>query len=187
MTKAKTKTDLIIEKWEELDCESVGAAEIIAIEDAVRERFGQRAVDSPMITARMLADEGAELRHDEIMKLYLDRAEETPPHDAALRNLFDLSDLDRVERSLRKAENLRKKLKNENDKDGFRLLRQEAIEAKTAVRKAATNDRLSRDERSMQAEAAEWITLWLQSPELFENWVTMRKASKNFKSAFGGK
>ena len=187
MSRARTKTDLIIEKWEELDCESVGAIEIIAIEEAVRERFGQRAVDSPMITARMLADEGAELRHSEIMALYLDRAEEPPPHEAALRNLFDLSDLDRIERSLKKAENLRRKLKSENDKDGLRLLREEAIETKAAAQKAAKNKVLSDDHRAVNAEAAEWITLWLQSPELFETWVKMRRASKNFKAAFGGK
>ncbi len=63
MYKSRTKTDLIIEVWEALDCESVGAKEIIAIEEAVREQFGQNAVESPMILARLLADEGAELRH----------------------------------------------------------------------------------------------------------------------------
>ena len=187
MSSAKTKTDLIIEKWEELDCESVGAKEIIAIEEAVRERFGQRAVDSPMVTARLLADEGAELRHSEIMELYLDRAEETPPHEAALRNLFDLSNLDSTERSLKKAENLRRKLQKENDKEGLRLLREDAIEAKKSAQKAAQDKALSDDARGIQAEAAEWITLWLQSPELFETWVRMRRGSKNFKAAFGGK
>jgi hypothetical protein len=180
MSRAKTKPDLIIEKWEELDCESVGAKEIIAIEEAVRERFGARAVDSPMVTARLLADEGAELRHSEIMSLYLNRAEEVPPHDAALRNLFDLSDLERTERSLKNAETLRRKLQKENDEHGLRRLREEAIEAKSKAKKS------SKDE-PVQAEAAEWITLWLQSPELFENWVKMRRASKNFKAALGGK
>lgn len=187
MPGAKTKTDLIIEKWEDLDCESVGAKEIIAIEETVRERFGPRAVDSPMVTARLLADEGAELRHSEIMALYLDRAEETPPHEAALRNLFDLSDLHRSDRSLKKAGNLLRKLQAENDKDGIRLLREDAIEAKKTAQTAAQNKALSDGERIIHAEAAEWITLWLQSPELFETWVKMRRASKNFKAAFGGK
>jgi hypothetical protein len=187
MGEARTKTDLIIEKWEELDCESVGASEIIAIEDAVRERFGPRAVDSPMVTARMLADEGAELRHDEIMKLYLDRAELPPPHDAALKNLFDLSDLARAERSIRNAENFRRKLKMENDKEGLRLLREEAIDAKSAAKRSATDKTLAAEVRAVHAEAAEWVTLWLQSPDLFDTWVKIRRASKPFRAAFGGK
>ena len=35
MWQSRTKIDLIIEVWEKLDCESVGAAEIEAIEEAV--------------------------------------------------------------------------------------------------------------------------------------------------------
>ncbi|HKX84510.1 MAG TPA: hypothetical protein VJL58_09850 [Pyrinomonadaceae bacterium] len=63
MWNSRNKTDLIFEVWEKLDCESVGAAEIEAIETVVREEYGDSAVDSPMILARMLADEGAILRH----------------------------------------------------------------------------------------------------------------------------
>ena len=187
MFSAKNKTDLIIEVWEKLDCESVGSKEIVAIENVVREQFGDQAIDSPMITARLLADEGAELRHAEIMGLYLDRAEKPPRHDAALRHLFDLSDLKRVERSLKSAENLRHKLNSENDKEGLRLLRERAIEAKTAAKKSASDKRLAEFDRDTQAEAAEWITLWLQSPELFENWVKIRRSSKDFKTRFSGK
>ena len=70
---SRTKLDLIIEVWEKLDCESVGAKEIEAIELVVRDKFGESAVDSPMIIARELADEGAELRHAEILKLDVER------------------------------------------------------------------------------------------------------------------
>lgn len=187
MYASKNKTDLIIEVWEKLDCESVGAMEIIAIEDAVRERFGEHAVDSPMITARLLADEGAELRHSEIMALYLDRAEKPPPHDAALRNLFDASDLDRLEASLRNAENFRKKLLKDRDNKGLRLLRQTAIDTKTAAIEISKDKRVPEFERAIHREAAEWLTLWLQSPELFENWAKLRRSSKDFKTQFSEK
>jgi len=185
MWKSRTKRDLMIEVWEKLDCESIGAKEIIAIEDAVRERFGQRAVDSPMRIARLLADEGAELRHSELMNLYVERAEDRP-YDAALNNLFDLSDLDKLQSSLRKAENLRRKLKKDNDAVGLRLLNKNAVETKALARKKSTDTSLSAAEKSIHAEAVEWITLWLQSPELFENWINMRRANKDFKRAFGG-
>ena len=54
MWTSRTKQDLIIEVWEKLDCESVGAAEIEAIEEAVRARYGEAAVESPMHIARRL-------------------------------------------------------------------------------------------------------------------------------------
>src|SRR4051794_37143775 len=92
MWKARTKTDLIIEVWEKLDCENVGAVEIEAITTVVADEYGESAVDSPMVMARLLADEGAQLRHSEIMGLYLRRAAERP-YDAAFRGLVRLDDL----------------------------------------------------------------------------------------------
>ena len=184
MFESKNKTDLIIEVWEKLDCESVGSKEIVAIEDAVRETFGASAVDSPMTVARLLADEGAELRHSEIMQLHVERASDRP-HDAAIQNLFDLTDLNALDSSLRKAENLRKVLLSRNDNPGLRLLRDRAIEMKKVAISTANDPRRPEDLRRAQAEAAEWITLWLQSPELFENWVRLRRASNDFKRAFG--
>ena len=65
---ARTKRDLIIEVWERLDCETVGARELDEIIGAVHERFGAGAVESPAQVARLLADEGAELRHAEVLE-----------------------------------------------------------------------------------------------------------------------
>src|SRR6266446_7946862 len=65
---ARTKEDLIVEVWEQLDCDSVGAAELEQIQKAIRERFGEGAVDSPASIARLLADEGAILRHPEVLE-----------------------------------------------------------------------------------------------------------------------
>ncbi|HVG28630.1 MAG TPA: hypothetical protein VM864_02820, partial [Pyrinomonadaceae bacterium] len=61
--RARTKRELMIEVWEHLDCETVGAEELEKIVAAVRERFDGGAVESPAAVARLLADEGAELRH----------------------------------------------------------------------------------------------------------------------------
>ena len=129
MWQAKTKTDLIIEVWEKLDCESVGASEIEAIETVVCEKYGNSAVDSPMIIARLLADEGAELRHSEIMELYVKRQLESPYH-AMFRNILKFSDFKQAVISIRQLENLRRKFVAENDKEGLRLVRETAIKGK---------------------------------------------------------
>ena len=183
MFDAKNKTDLIIEVWEKLDCESVGRDELLAIETVVRDTYGESAVDSPMVIARLLADEGAELRHSEIMQLHVERASDRP-HDAAIQNLFDLTDLNTLHSSLNKAENLRKVLLSRNDNTALRLLRGRAIEMKKFAVSTANDSRRPEDLRRVQTEAAEWITLWLQSPELFENWVRLRRLSEDFKQKF---
>lgn len=183
MWQAKTKNDLIIEVWEKLDCENVGAKEIIAIEDAVREKYGANAVDSPMIIARLLADEGAELRHAEIMKLDVERRLESP-YAPMFRNILKFSDFVQALVSIRKLENLRKKFAQEKDKEGLRLVRETAIKGKNRALMISKNPKVEAKKRAEKIEIAEWFTLWLQSPEVFENWVQIRQKSKDFKEKF---
>jgi len=154
MFEAKNKTDLMIEVWEKLDCESVGREEIVAIETVIRDVYGEMAVDTPMRIARLLADEGAELRHSELMELHLERRAEKPP-DASLLNLFDLSSLDSLGTSLRNAENLRKVLLAKNSNTEFKALRSKAIEIKKLAADNADdskNDELTRKQFEESAQ-----------------------------------
>lgn len=181
---SRTKVDLIIEVWEKLDCESVGAAEIEAIEVAVASRFGDAAVESPMRIARMLADEGAALRHSEIMELWIRRFADQP-HEAEFRNLISLNDLTSATRSIKQIENLRKKFLASGDKEGLRLLRDEVIEAKAEALRAARSRKADAQEREIKSEIVQWLTVWLQTPDIFEQWAQMRKRSDDFKTKFG--
>ena len=174
----------MIEVWEKLDCESVGAVEIEAIEVVVREGYGEAAVDSPMIIARLLADEGAELRHSEIMELYVKRQSDSP-YDAMFRNILNLSDFKHVLSSIRNLENLRKKFAAENDRQGLRLVRETALKAKRRLLFIAESKKFEQIKRDESAEIAEWFTIWMQTPEIFESWVELRQNSADYKKRFG--
>jgi len=173
----------MIEVWEKLDCESVGAAEIEAIEEAVSARYGTAAVETPMQIARLLADEGAALRHSEIMDLFVRRFSDRP-HEAEFRNLVKTDDLDSIRRSIRNIENLRSKFERSSDKEGLRLLREEVVETKVRLKKLAADRMVDKSLRESAQEMGEWLTIWLQSPELFDNWVKLRTASADYKTKF---
>ena len=183
MWQSRTKDDLIIEVWEKLDCESVGAKEIEAVEIVVGEKFGVSAVESPMIIARLLADEGAELRHSEILELDFKRRTESP-YDAMFRNILKFSDFKETLASLRRLENLRKKFSAENDREGLRLMREIGIKGKTRAQMIAGNEKVAPDKRAEKREIAEWFTIWLQNPEVFENWISLRQKSTDFIESF---
>lgn len=183
MWAASTKTDLIIEVWEKLDCESVGADEIEAIETVIKNVFGKVAVDSPMAIARLLSDEGAELRHSEIMELHVGRVSDRP-YNAALRNILKLDDLQGSLRTIRDLENLRQKYQSAMDKEGLRLLRETAIRGKDLALEAASRKHIDSFSRHLNNEIAAWLTIWLQTPEVFENWVSLRQKSKEFLDKF---
>lgn len=180
---SRTKADLIIEVWEKLDCESVGASEIEAIDEAVRSRFGAAAVESPMRTARLLADEGAMLRHAEIMHLWVKRCSDLP-HEAEFKNLLRLSTLREARASLRNVENLRRKFATDNDKEGLRLLRDEVLDAKKRLLRSDKIGRPELADRAMKTEVGEWLAIWLQSPDIFDNWVRLRQMSNDFRIRF---
>ncbi len=183
MWQSRTKEDLIIEVWEKLDCESVGRLEIEAIEVAVGDKFGQSAVEGPMIIARLLADEGADLRHPEILKLDVERRFETP-YAPMFRNILRLSDLKDTLSSIRHLENLRRKFQKSNDREGLRLLRKTALSGKERALEISKNEKIGMPRRAEQAEIAEWLTIWLGSPGVFENWVKLRQDSNDFRTKF---
>jgi hypothetical protein len=173
----------MIEVWEKLDCESVGAAEIEAIEAVVREQFGDQAVDPPMKLARALADEGAILRHSEIMGLYLACASERP-YDAAFRNILDLSSLGSAVTSIRSLESLRQKYKAEGDREGLRLVREAGLSAKQQAEETAARRNIEQMSQAVAREVAEWFRVWLQTPDMFASWIDLRMDSPGFKKQF---
>lgn len=175
---------MIIEVWEKLDCESIGAKEIIAIETVLGEQLGDGAVELPMKLARLLADEGAELRHSEILELDAKRRLESP-YDALFRNILKFTDFKETLSSIRRLENIRRKFAAERDTQGLRVVRETAIKGKSRAQMISKNEKVADDKRCVKAEIAEWFTIWLQSPEIFENWIVLRQNSKDFIEKFG--
>jgi hypothetical protein len=160
---ARTKRELMIEVWERLDCESVGAAEIEAVMEAVRGRFGEGAVETPARVARLLADEGAELRHAEILKF---------------------STFDEAAASLRRLDNLRRRFEKDDDREGLRRVRETVLKGKRRAQMIAGNPAVNERKRAEKAEIAEWFTVWLNQPSIFDTWLELRRRSPDFRARF---
>jgi hypothetical protein len=182
--KSRTKRELMIEVWEHLDCESVGATELEEIERVVRERFGEGAVESPASVARLLADEGAELRHAEVLELDA-RRRSADPYEAMLRNVLKFSDFAQAAASLKRLENLRRQLARKKDQEGLRRVRETALKGKQRAQMIAGNKNVDERKRAEKTEIAHWFTVWLQQPEIFEDWLHLRRRSKDFQAQFG--
>lgn len=178
---AKTLEDLMIEVWEKLDCESVGAAEIEAIEEAVAGVFGSETVPAPMAIARTLADEGAVLRHSELMELHIRRFSERT-YEADIDGLFDLSGPAAAISTFKRIERLRERYRESEDKRGLSLLRKAVIEKKEQLERATASDAAF---GLWEAELLRWFSIWMQTPDLIEDWVRMRARSAEYIANFG--
>lgn len=180
---ARTRQELIIEVWEALDCESVGARELSAIQDAVRETLGSGAVASPASIARTLADEGAVLRHPEVLNCDTKwRARNLAPMITA--DDLNFSDLVAAAASLKVLDRLRSKAEREGNEQKLQQVRELALHCKEEVRLVARSRIVAEQNRSVAKEIAEWLSVWLLQPNLFEDWLSLRQGSSEYREKF---
>ncbi len=170
---ATNKQELIIEVWEALDCESVGCRELEEIQEALHQRFGQGGQESPAAIARVVADEGAVLRHPEILEC---DSKWRLQHLKPLELELDFSDFERAAAS-------------------FSALHQAIASGESNVRDVVSNARqnqimvsrskvVSAAERERAKEISQWLLIWLQSPQLFPDWLELRLRSIEFRNKF---
>ncbi|NNE65452.1 MAG: hypothetical protein HKN33_02715 [Pyrinomonadaceae bacterium] len=178
MWDSKSKYDLIIEVWEKLDCESVGRTEIEAIETVINENFGKSPTDTPMRLARLLADEGAELRHSEILELDVQRRT-SEPGLPLLSKPLELGDKSTAVKTIRELERIRLKLSDRADKEHLSMLRRKVMKARDECKRVSDSASKTTQARTDALEIAEWLTLWLQSPEIFKSWFDARYPEKS--------
>ncbi|MBA3355816.1 MAG: hypothetical protein H0U18_07740 [Pyrinomonadaceae bacterium] len=176
---ARTKRDLMIEVWEALDCESVGARELKQIQKVIREKFGAAIVDSPASIARTLADEGAVLRHPEVLSL------DTEWRERELSALVEpeelnFSGLAEASVSIKKLDTMRRKFEQTSEQQQLGQLREMTLKLKQDALGIARSKTVERQKRLEAREIAQWLIIWLQSPDIFEDWLSLRQQSPEF-------
>lgn len=180
---ARNKQDLIIEVWEYLDCESVGAPELEEIQKALSEKFGVGGLASPATIARAVADEGAVLRHPEVFECDLNwRKQHLKKQE--FRSELDFVDLSAAFNSVVKLEEKRLQLQVDEDATGLKELREIVTAARKDLAMRSRSRILEAAIREQLKEISEWLTIWLQSPELFSDWLDLRRHSPEFVRKF---
>jgi hypothetical protein len=180
--KSRTRRDLIIEVWEFLDCESVGDAELQQIQQALQARFGEGASESPAAIARIVADEGAQLRHPEVFEC--DRKwREANLSRSAFTDELDFSNLSSAFTSVVKLEEKRMELPAGSD--ALRDLRESVTAIGKDLSLRARSKIIDEAEKAQLKEVSHWLMVWLQSPDLFSDWLDLRRRSPEFRKKFG--
>ena len=185
-----SRHDVIVTEWRRLGAGSIGTDELLRIQQAISETFGVHAVESPATIARELAQEGAELRHPEIIEC--DARWREAQIDNQLKTFSNVSALQTTERlRLKQAESLIKELEHlrvrfEGACDDRQLaqLKTLAIDARRNAISRAKDTFLPIALRHEQAEIAEWLMVWLETSNLFQPWLELRKSSPAFKEKF---
>ncbi len=179
---ARTRQELIIEVWEALDCESVGERELLAIQDELRKTLGAGAVESPASIARVVADEGAVLRHPEVLNC--DTQWRTRSLALIATQQLDFTSLTAAAASLKKIDELLLHAEAGSNEQTSRELREVAMQAGREAQLVARSRIVAEQDRKVAREIVEWIRVWLQQPKLFDDWLSLRQRSPEYRKKF---
>jgi hypothetical protein len=189
-SKARTKRELIITAWDDLGRTMVGASELRKIQAVISDRSGAVALESPAAIARMLADEGAELRHPEVIEFDALWREADIKRKAKRLGAQDALAagkplrLRQAEAFIRKLERLRGRSEQTGDKAAGQRARDAAVKAREVEESHAKDRSLDKVIRLEHGEIAEWLAVWLQTPRLFREWLELRRRSADFRRKF---
>lgn len=182
--KPLTREQLIIDIWTPMGADSVGAAELELIQEALLERFGAGASESPASIARTLADNGARLEHPQILEADLKWRERNllavfMPDELSFDTLAGAAEW--VER----VGSLHHRFELERDEFGVELLRRVVLGIKRELELVSAGKTAAEKERRLAQEVAHWLAIWLQNPLIFEDWLSLRRDSSEFREQFG--
>ncbi len=103
-----------------------------------------------------------------------------PPYDEMLRGILSFKTLSRTEKTIRHLEILRQRFLSASDKKGVEYCRQLGLLGRRRAALIAANHRVDPQKRRQKQEAALWFRIWLETPELFPEWLALRKRTEEF-------
>src|ERR687884_344133 len=106
------------------------------------------------------------------------------PYEAMFRNVLKFANFAQAASSLRQLENLRREFARKKDQEGLRRVRELALKGKQRAQMIARNAKVAEAKRAEKQEIAEWFAVWLQTPELFQDWLHLRQRSREFRARF---
>jgi len=185
---AQAARELIVQFWLERGRPPIDAQFLEDLQEELKS-FEDVAM-SPAFVARQLADEGAELRHPQIIEsdVHWRQAflKNRVDKFAAVEQLSSGARLDIEEGGLLigRMEKLRQEFERDDDDTRLNDLRTIAADARQRAEAMGKNRKLDEKVRREQSEIAEWLKVWLQTPALFENWLELRRRSEEFRKRF---
>jgi hypothetical protein len=186
------RREKVVEVWRSLGAPRVGEDELRQVQKVLAQEFV--AADnpaSPAAIARILADEGAEMRHPEIIEFDARWREARIKREAErfgdLERISSAKPMSReqAEALLRELEALRQRFAVEADAVALAELTTFAASARRVAQLLAKDPASDSIRRAEQLEISQWIKVWIQTPNLFADWLALRKNSPEFLKRFG--
>lgn len=174
---------MVLEIYDREAMGEVSALEIEIINQELIAEYGEGGAMAPAEIARILHDEDLPIRFEQIFRMQ----SVTDKYVELFGHLNKFGNLTEAEQTLRQIDALHNQFLQEGDKTGVRFARQAVLRIKKQAAALSQSSKHTERERVEMGEIAQWMTVWLQTPDIFDQWLELRKAAEEFKTIFGSK
>ncbi len=102
------------------------------------------------------------------------------PYREVLAGILAFSTFAQAEETLTKLKALFQQYQSKNDRKGVEYCRQIAVVGRRRAEFIGRNKKVRLQKRLQKMEMANWFRIWLETPALFEDWLSMRKHTEEF-------
>ena len=103
------------------------------------------------------------------------------PYREVLAGILAFSTFAEAEETLRKLEILCEQYQSAGDKKGEEYCRRIAVLGRRRAEIISCNKRVRLQKRLQKKEIANWFRVWLETPALFKDWLSLRMRTEEFK------
>lgn len=183
MPRRQSKKQLILDSCQGRGLECLGARDIRAIEVELYQRLGPNQKVSLSYIANVLRQAGKRVEYD---NRYVDPWMEEP-YASRLAGVLQFRDLETAETSLEKLDAIYRQYRDVSDRIGTSLVRALVLKGRQRAASLAANPRVSPEKRREKKEIAEWFRVWLETSDLFFDWLELRKQSEEYQQLFASR
>jgi hypothetical protein len=174
----KTKKELILEIAGALEAKKFTPAEFEQIRRQLINRLGEAGKTGYDHIAGVLAAEGYRV-------VWSESSDTQGKYEEEFEDLLHFSTLEEAEMCLIRLDELRRKFLVESETAAAERVLEVARLGKRRAEMIAHNRKVELHKREEKQEIAQWFRIWLETPEVFFDWLEVRKQSPEYVSKFG--
>jgi hypothetical protein len=173
--KRPDKRRMVLEIYDREAMGEITPREIAIIRQALLDEFGEGGAMSPAEIARVLSDEDLPIRFDQVLAMM----PSSDPYGWLADEILSCTSLAEAESAIHHLDENYQRFHKAADRAGQRAVREAAIAGKRQAIENAAQE-VNESQQKIFLEIAQWLTVWLQNPEVFTVWLELRKNSQDF-------
>lgn len=175
--KRLSKRQMVLEIYDREAMGEVTPREIAIINQALLEEFGEGGTLSPAGIARILADEDIPVRFDQVLAMI----PSANPWQWLCDEVMRCKTLEEAETAICNLNAQEQSFRRRQNRAGLRAVHEAAIAGRQQALAYASQAAADSPEQKLFQEIAQWLTVWLQNPDVFATWLELRKGSPEFR------